>query len=170
MFENPERAQSGNYFLKPGFILVPKDPTIISTVLGSCVAVCVFDRKRRCGAMNHFQLPFIDKAEAATARYGNVATLALIAMMVDSGSRIKDMEAQLFGGACNPRLGSRNIGAENVRVARMVLTRKRIRIVSEDVGGERGRKIVFDSGTNQIAVMKVEKIRQGDWFPYAPGR
>jgi chemotaxis protein CheD len=159
-----------NYFLRPGYIMVPRGPTIISTVLGSCVAVCLYDRKRECGGINHFQLPSTNKLKEATARYGNVATLALIGMMVDDGSKIKDLEAQIFGGAHNPKTCPKNIGLENVRIARMILTRKRIQIASIDVGGEKGRKLVFNTASNEMAVVKVDRIRQGDWFPFIDNR
>ena len=79
MVKNSDMPVSSNYFLKPGYIVIANKPTVISTVLGSCVSVCLYDRKRSAGGMNHFQLPSIGKSEDATARYGNVATLALIA-------------------------------------------------------------------------------------------
>jgi chemotaxis protein CheD len=170
MFESSELAVAENYFLKPGYILVPKVPTVISTVLGSCVAICLYDWKRKAGGMNHFQLPSISRLEEATARYGNVSTLALIGMMLDDGSKFKNLEAQLFGGAFQPKTSLKNVGTENIRVARMILRRKRIPIVSEDVGGEKGRKVVYNTTTNEVAVIKVDKIRQGDWFPYIDNR
>lgn len=168
MFEQSGAPAPANYFLKPGYILVPDGPTMISTVLGSCVAVCLFDGVRKTGGMNHFQLPSTRRQEEATARYGNVSTWALITMMIEGGSQVGNLEAQIFGGAFHPRTCLQNIGQENIRVARQVLTRKRIPIVSEDVGGEKGRKIVYHTGSNEVAVIKVDKIRQEDWCPY-PG-
>ncbi len=170
MFEKSGLPVSENYFLKPGYILVPEVPTIISTVLGSCVAVCIFDRARKTGGMNHFQLPSTNKPEEATARYGNVATLTLIGMMLEEGSKPKDLEAQIFGGAFQQATCPKNIGLENIRTARAVLARKRVPIVSEDVGGEKGRKVVYNTGSNEVAVIKVDKIRDGDWFPYLDHR
>jgi chemotaxis protein CheD len=170
MFEKSGIPVPESYFLKPGYILVPEVPTVISTVLGSCVSVCLFDGSKKIGGMNHFPLPSTNKPEEATARFGNVATLALVGMMLENGSRIKDLEAQIFGGAFHPNTCPTNIGKENVEVARMVLARKKIPVVSEDVGGEKGRKIVYDTSTNQVVVIKVEKIRQGDWYPYLAQR
>ena len=158
------------YLLKPGYILIPKRPTVISAVLGSCVSVCLYDRKRKASGINHYEFPMKEKSDPSTARYGNVATLALIKMMVDDGSRGGNMEAQIFGGAHNPAFSPKDIGKENIRVARRILGKKGIRIVSEDVGGEKGRKIVFDTGNNEIAVLKVDKLRKGDWFPYQDDR
>jgi len=170
MVNKSEMLVSENYFLKPGYILIANKPTAISTVLGSCVSVCLYDRKRNAGGMNHFQLPSIGESEAATARYGNVATLALIGMMVDDGSRMKHLEAQIFGGAHNPRVSDNDVGKDNILVARKILRKKGIRIVSEDVGGERGRKIVFDTNTNEVAIIKVDQLRKGDWHPYEDNR
>lgn len=161
---------SANYFLKPGYILVANSATVISTVLGSCVSVCIYDRKRKVGGMNHFQLPLIDKSNAATARYGNVATVALIGMMMDDGCRLKHLESQIFGGAFNAQVSEVDIGKENIRMAQRILRKKGIPIVSEDVGGQKGRKIVFDTATNEVAVIKVDKLRKGDWHPYEDNR
>ncbi len=159
-----------NYFLEPGFILVTTEPTVISTVLGSCVAVCIYDRKRKVGGMNHFQLPFIDDKDKTTACYGNVATQVLIRMMLDGRSKIKHLEAQIYGGAYDPKVSPKDFGHENVMAARKVLARKKIRVVSEDVGGQKGRKIVFNTSTNEIGVFKVNKLRRRDWYPYEDDR
>jgi chemotaxis protein CheD len=155
-----------NYFLKPGYIFLPTKPTLISTVLGSCVAVCLYDRKRKVGGMNHFQFPAIAERKEATAIYGNVATRALVLMMMREGSKAKHLQAQIFGGAHDPRLTLKNVGHENIRVARKILGQAHIRIVSEDVGGEMGRKIIFNTATNEIAIIKVDRLRKADWFPY----
>ncbi len=159
-----------SYFLEPGYIFIPAKPAVISTVLGSCVAVCIYDKKRKVAGVNHFQLPFIREKQSATARYGNVATYALIHMMIDDGSKLKYLEAQIFGGAYDPKVSRKNIGRENIVVARKILRKNRVRIVSEDVGGEKGRKIVFDTTANEIAVLRVDRLRKKDWYPYEDSR
>ncbi len=159
-----------NYFLEPGFIFLASKPAVISGVLGSSVSVCIYDRKRKLGGMNNFQLPNVREKHLATAKFGNVATVALIRMMVEDGSKIKNLEAQIFGGAHNRKISPKNIGLENLLVARKILNKERVLIASEDVGGEKGRKIVFNTHTNEIAVMKVEKLRVGDWYPYESNR
>ena len=155
-----------NYFLKPGFIYVSTKPTMISIVVGSCIVVCVFDRKQKIGGMNHFQLPVIRNTKHATARYGNVAVPALINLMIDEGSKNEHLEAQILGGSYNPEIGDKNIGQENIRIAKKILTKKGIHLASEDVGGEKGRKIIFNTNTNELAVVKVDKVRHEDWYPY----
>jgi len=159
-----------NYFIEPGYIFVATKPAVISGVLGSCVSVCLFDRKRKIGGMNHFRFPLIRDKNIATAVYGNVATLALVRMMLNEGSEIKHLEAQIIGGAYNPEISPENIGKENIIVARKILTREGVRIASEDVGGEKGRKVIFNTTNNEVAVMKVDKLRLGDWYPYENNR
>jgi len=161
---------SNNYFLKPGYVVVPTNPTVISTVVGSSISVSIYDRKRGVGGMNHFQFPYIRDRKRTTPQYGNVATLALIRMLLDDGSKTKNLEAQIFGGAYSCKFCSKNIGIENSMIARKILTGQRVRIVSEDIGGERGRKIVFNSKSNETVVIKVEKLRKSDWYPYNPDR
>lgn len=159
-----------NYFLESGFIFIAKIPTVISAVLGPCVSVCLYDTERGTGGMNHFQLPRTDDRDKATPRYGNVATLALIQMMLRDGSKRNHLEAQLFGGAFHSGISSWDIGNENIKTARNVLEKKGILLVSEDVGGNKGRKIVFNTSSNEALVLKVDKIRKKDWYPYEDNR
>ena len=170
MLWNSDKPVPANYFLEPGYILIATKPHIISGVLGSGVSVSLYDKKRKVGGMNHFRYPFIEDKDSATAIYGNAATLALIYLMINDGSNIKHLEAQIFGGAFNPEISDTNVGRENILAAKKILSKKQIKLVSEDIGGEKGRKIVFNTNTNEIAVMKVERLRAGDWYPYEDNR
>lgn len=157
-----------HYFLQPGYIVVPDGGRSISAVIGSGVSLCLYDRKNKFGGMNLFLLPFINKKGKTTPIYGNVACVTLIRMMKEWGASTRHLEAQLFGGARYPNSPDRDIGQENVRTARKILSRYAISLVSEDVGGEKGRKVVFNSGTNETAVLKVDTLRNEDWYPYDP--
>jgi len=159
-----------NYFLKPGYIFLAEKPTVISTVLGSCVSVCIYDRKLKTGAMNRFQYPLTSDRNKTTASFGNVATIAMIRMMEKNGSQKKHLEAQILGGAHNPEISERNIGRENIKTAVSILLKEGISVASRDEGGEKGRKVVFNTFTNELMVFKVEKLRSSDWFPYEGNR
>lgn len=154
--------QTSNYYLEPGYIYFSRTPSLVRTVVGSCVAVCMWDRQLRYGGMNHFLHPATHDPDTATPRFGNVATAALLKIMEEAGCRRKDLVAQISGGA-SPDGTASSIGEENVKAARDMLERKGIPVVSEDVGGSMGRKIVFDTGTGELVVMKVHKIRSTDW-------
>ncbi len=158
------------YYLKPGFVFVSEKAAAIHTVLGSCVAVCVYDRRRRYGGMNHFMLPRSPRG-APTSKFGDAAMAALFKTFNDFGSRWEDLEAQLYGGSwlANNRQ-SREVGTENVQTARSYLRRYGIALVSEDVGGILGRKIVFLSELNRVFVYKLSDIRKADYFDYRDPR
>ena len=138
-------------------------PVVITSVLGSCVSVCLWDKKLKIGGMNHFLFPRSDGCDKLTSKYGNVATLVLIRMLVKEGSEVENLEAQIFGGGYPKKNAKENMGEENVNIARSILGRSRIPIVSEDVGGRLGRKIMFDTQTGHVAVLKVRNIRKSDW-------
>ncbi len=166
MNQSSEKLVTQDYFLKPGFIYLPDRPTTISTVLGSSVAVSLYDKSLKLGGMNHFRFPYIESQKKATALYGNIAILTLIRMMAANGSNISNLEAQIFGGALNPEYSKRDIGQDNLKIVKQILSRKKIKIISEDIGGELGRKIVFNTGTYEIVILKVDRLRESDWYPY----
>lgn len=137
---------------------------LIRTVVGSCVAVSLWDRKRKWGGMNHFLYPEVDEGERRTAQFGDVAVPGLVAMMRDLGCRLEDLTAQVFGGATRMESGGHTLGGQNTDLARRELAGKGIPVVSEDVGGVMGRKLLFDTRTGEVAVLKVHRLRDGDWF------
>ncbi len=168
--DHDDKVAVAEYFLRPGFIYVPAVPTLISVVLGSAVSVCVYDKMNGVGGMNHFLFPEETAPGKTTALYGNVAIKALIRMVRQHGASSRYLEAQIFGGAGNHAQHQRDVGRENVEMARRALSGSRIGIVSEDVGGRRGRKVIFHCGKFESVVLKVERLRRGDWYPYESDR
>ena len=157
------------YYLKPGYIFFSKAPTLIYTVMGSAVTVCLWDREKKYGGASHFLYPAISEKKKATAQYGNVAVLTLIKLLIKDGSEKTALEAQIFGGGDPSSPTGESLGQQNVVIARKILTQQGIPITSEDVGGSKGRKLVFKTDTNEVMVLKVDRLRQEDWPPYALG-
>jgi chemotaxis protein CheD len=143
-------------FLHPGQIVASTEPCTISTIVGSCVAVCLFDPVRRAGGSNHYMLPDAGEPGVASARFGDVATEELLRRMLAIGCRRRDLQAKIFGGASllpvSRRVSGESLGMKNVHMARRILVEQRIAIVAEDVGGTWGRRVVFrtDVGEAQI--------------------
>ena len=81
-----------DYMLKPGYIYVSRQISVIRTVVGSCVTVCLWDKVLKFGGMNHFLYPAISEKSKATAQYGNVATTALVRLMLEAGSETQAAE------------------------------------------------------------------------------
>lgn len=156
-------------YIEPGNVFFSKKPHRMATVVGSSVAVCLWDRRQMYGAMSHFMYPYIRDKEQATLWYGNVAMITLIKLMDKAGTKRGDIVAQILGGARSDSESEiNNMGQENISVAKKALAYYKIPIVGEDVGGIIGRKIVFDSSTGHIAVLKVFELRQSDWYTKYP--
>jgi chemotaxis protein CheD len=138
--------QGCSTFIHVGQIHIDQAPSAISTVLGSCVAVCLYDRKLGIGGMNHYLLPFWNGNGLQSPKFGNISIPKMIEQMIVNGSSVKSLEAKIFGGASMNIVGSEAmmIGEKNILVAREILREYRIPIVAEDIGGQNGRKIQFD--------------------------
>ena len=167
--EAEKEIQLCEYLLKPGYIFLSRDPVIISSVVGSCVAVSLWDGKALYGGMAHYLFPAANDGEAATAKFGNVAVSYLADMFFREGAFRRDLRAQLFGGASVSK-ESLAIAEKNIAIARQVLERLNIKIVSEDVGGDMGRKVIYNTFTNEAIVYKANRLRKGDWYPYHHAR
>lgn len=143
--ESPDVAGRKAVFLQSGQVVAAAAPTAITTVLGSCVAVCLHDPVARVGGMNHFLLPHHVERERS-ARFGNVAVPELVAAMVRAGAARERIVAKVFGGASVLRgvaATGRRLGEENAAVALQLLAELGIPVLDQDVGGTRGRKLVF---------------------------
>jgi chemotaxis protein CheD len=149
------RAARRTCYLQPGQLLICSEPTTVTTILGSCVSVCLWDRRKATGAINHYLLP--RGYEEKSLRCGPIAIARLIGEMRALGSGPGDLQAKLFGGAwiLATRQRENHIGALNVRLARDELAREGIPIAAEDVGGNRGRKIVFHTESGIALVKKL---------------
>jgi chemotaxis protein CheD len=135
-------------YLHAGHIFVSRDPSRVTTILGSCVAVGLWDPNTGIGGINHFLLPQWTGSDLESPRFGNVAVRALIREVVAAGGRRRTLQAKLFGGACVLRAfqsGGWHLGRKNVDVARQVLLDEAIPVTVEDVEGERGRKLIFQT-------------------------
>jgi chemotaxis protein CheD len=136
-------------YLPPGQLLASWEPARITTILGSCVAVCLWDPELGLGGMNHFLLPRGSATTpSAACRFGNLAVPRLIDGVLAVGCRREGLRAKVFGGACVLeafRGGARHLGTQNVEAALEVLKREAIPVVAEDIGGDRGRKLVFST-------------------------
>lgn len=155
------------FLLLPGYVFFNAEPSLLSTVLGSNVAVALWDQKKKHGGMANFLYPTTKSSQSATSQYGNVAVQHLITMFLEEGTKQKDIKAQIFGGSTRESKECRQVARENIQVAKKVLLRSRIEVVSEDVGGQMGRKVVYNSFKNEAVVYKVSDLRSSDWYPYS---
>ncbi len=157
------------YFLLPGYIYLNAEPSLLSAVLGSHVAVSLWDQKKKYGGMTSYLYPRTDSPARATAQYGNVALPYLVRMFLEEGTNVRDLKAQIFGGAMQVSGAGAQVAGDNIRTAKKILRGYRIEVVSEDLGGSLGRKIVYNTSSNEAIVYKVADLRNSDWYPYSDG-
>ena len=139
----------------PGEFFVSHDSLAIMTVLGSCIAACLWDSRMRVGGMNHFMLPEGDSADAS-GRYGSYAMELLINEMMKLGARRETLQAKIFGGAqVMHNFTTLNVGERNTRFVQDYLATERIPVVSEDVLDIYPRKVVFFPVTGKVMVKRL---------------
>ena len=160
----PSEEPRNKHFLYPGTIFAEPLEYQISTVLGSCVAVCLWDHVARKGGMNHIMLPLWNGEGLATPKYGNIAMDKLLAKVLSIGCHRDHLVAKVFGGANVSGTGMEvfMIGDRNIMLAFQMLEEFGIGIVAKDVGGRVGRKIIMNTATGVVLVGKGKKASSGD--------
>ncbi len=143
-------------YLHAGRAYLAIDPTAIVCMLGSCVAVCLWDRKLKIGGAVHYLLP--GEPDVPSLNSGMQGINELILQMRDAGANPSNLLGKIFGGACILReLRGNRIGTRNITAARVCLSKNHIAIVAESVGGEQGRKVVFHSDTGETLTRLIGK-------------
>jgi len=146
-------------FLLPGEYMVSKQPYLISTLLGSCVSVCLYHPAHRFGGMNHYMLPRGSAAGEHSGKYGEYAINVLLQFMERACGGFGGVEAMIIGGANVVREIGRgdqqHIGEKNVAIAREMLRQHNIKVTKEQVGGDVGLKLHYQNWDNNLVVEKM---------------
>lgn len=154
-FFSDARFQYDAVKVLPGEYFVSSDDLMIMTVLGSCIAACIWDGRVRAGGMNHFMLPEGDGLEGG-GRYGSYAMELLINKLLKSGARRENMQAKIFGGAqVMAGFTTMNVGERNTRFVLDYLATERIPVVSQDVLDIHPRKVCFFPVTGKALVKRL---------------
>jgi probable chemoreceptor glutamine deamidase cheD len=146
------------HFLYPAALFASKDAVTVSTILGSCVAVCLFDKSKNIGGINHFMLPLWNGQGLESPKYGNVAIRKLLQKLESFGCQKEDLIAKIFGGGEVIETGTHfQIGARNIQTAEEELKALGIPIVARSTGGKNGRKLEFDTETGAVRQRLIQK-------------
>ena len=145
--------------LYPADIFVDKTPCVVSTVLGSCVSVCFYDPILKQGAINHYILPLWNGHDLATMKYGNLAIIRILGELLTLGSKYENVVAKVYGGAevLTGTPTNFHIGKRNAQIAFEILNEFRIPIIVSDIGGNKGRKINFNTLTGEVEYEFIRK-------------
>jgi chemotaxis protein CheD len=135
-------------YLLPGQLHASTEAYQIKTILGSCVSICLWDKRRRAGGMNHYLLPASREGEPASLRFADVATGVLLEQLRTLGCDPRNLIAKIFGGAAisqNQNRYASSLAAHNVEAALYLMKESGIPLVAQETGGNRGRRIIFNT-------------------------
>ena len=153
----PDGPEVPRHFLQPCAIFAHREEHWVTTIRGSCIAVCLWDARLGLGGMNHYMLPLWNGEGLATPKYGNIAVDKLVAKVLGLAGGRDHLVAKLFGGARVIRGDAApfSIGDRNAQLARELLAAQGIPVVAGETGGTRGMKIHFNTRTGQVLLARL---------------
>ena len=136
-----------------GQIAVEKAPALLSSVLGSCVGLALYHPRLKAGALAHIVLPTASGRGALPGKFADTALPHMLAELSRAGVPRDGLIAKIAGGACMFGVsGPLQIGDNNIEAVKGLLAKANIRIVGEDVGGQKGRRVTLDCSTGNLLV------------------
>ncbi len=146
-------------YLKPGEFYFSILPSVVSTILGSCVSVTMFSPELHMGAICHAVLPE-EKSSGEAFRYVDSSILTMLKGFERYGVSRTRIEVKLFGGSDVLSTGGSGkrgptVGKQNIEAALQVLEREHLKLTASDFGGMRPRKILFKTHTGEILLKRL---------------
>jgi chemotaxis protein CheD len=159
-------AELPTIYLRPGEIYFTDQPSVVITVLGSCVSVILFHRHLGLSSICHGSLPRCRNKRACSgaccesAKFVECSLRTMVDRFKQSGVALCELEARIYGGACmfsaRPHAkGAISVGKQNITTAQKLIDREGLKVVSSDTGGEQGRKIVFNTATGEVMLKRL---------------
>jgi chemotaxis protein CheD len=151
-----------NIFMKPGEIYVSEEPAVVSTILGSCIAVTIFSERLKIGGICHALLPKSPSTNGHDRfRYVDSAICYMLNRFEIMGVKKDEMEVKLLGGADileHIDGNTTSVGQKNIEAALGIMKGKNIKLSTSDVGGKLGRKIRFYTNTGQVLLKRIKRV------------
>jgi len=163
---NPGLSQ---IYLKPGNIYISETPALISTLLGSCVAVTMFSARYKAGAICHGLLPTCKGIKPCECevfcregiRYVDCSISRMLAWFMHRGISRGEIDVKIFGGSDmfsgGETMSKMTVGRQNIVKAFQVIEEEKLHINVSDVGGTKGRKILFFTHTGEVLLKRLRK-------------
>ncbi len=160
--KNLIESHTHNIYLKPGEVVVARKPVLISTILGSCVAVTMFAPDCGFGAICHAMLPD-SGGRGEDLRYVDTALHHIHRKAVEYGVE-KKLVVKLFGGSSMLNVDSNEasvltIGEQNVARALEVIASLGLEVSGSDTGGPVGRKLYFCTRDGDVYLRRMRHAR-----------
>lgn len=163
---NPADLDQEIIYLKAGEMVFAGEPSVVMTVLGSCLSVTLFHRRSGFAAISHALLPRCPKRGQCNgccgeqAKYVDCMVPWMLKRFKETGAAVKEIEVKVFGGAdmftSTGNRGIISIGKQNIDAAFDAIEQAGLRVHSRDVGGNRGRKIFFNTATGEVLLKRLQ--------------
>jgi chemotaxis protein CheD len=167
MKTNPNPDNLPVFYLHPGEVFFSKKPFLVSTVLGSCLSITMFDNRTKFGGISHCKLPNCSEANynCINCQEQYKFVVCTIKQMIKKFEENKvkryDLEVKIFGGADvfynESGSNSNSIGKQNIVAAKKGILDNRLNLVAMDVGGSEGRQIIFTTNNGDIFLHRVRR-------------
>ncbi|MGH4050341.1 MAG: chemotaxis protein CheD [Clostridium sp.] len=134
---------------------------LITVGLGSCVGIAIYDKVTRVGGLAHIMLPDSLQFNKITneIKFADLAIPILVSQMVKKGANLRNMRAKIAGGASMFNFSDKSIvmdiGSRNSTAVKNALKILAIPIVAEDIGGNKGRTLIFDTANGLLSIRTV---------------
>ncbi|PWB81269.1 MAG: chemotaxis protein CheD [Candidatus Methylomirabilota bacterium] len=152
-------SRKGEVTIHIGGVFATHEPTVIKTLLGSCIAACLRDPATGIGGMNHFMLPAAPNGdgEANPARFGLHAMELLIGKIQRLGGERSRLQAKVFGGGHVLQIAesAHGVPQQNIRFIREFLRTEEIPLLAHDLGGRAARYVLFDTASGKVRVRRL---------------
>jgi chemotaxis protein CheD len=157
-----------DFYLKPGEVILSDKAAIVSTVLGSCISVTLFNQRLKIGAICHNLLPICKDKHLCSDncpeafRYVECTIGRMLKEFSSLGIAEREIEVKLFGGAAMFNLdrianSAKNVGRQNIETALKILDEYSIKLAASDTGGSQGRKIIFYTHTGEVCLKRLNR-------------
>jgi chemotaxis protein CheD len=136
-----------------GQSVVASEPTRLTTILGSCIALAMYSPHHRLGMLSHVVLPHSSGDTSHPAKFADTAVPYMLATLKDRGIKPGNLIAKIAGGACMFGDGKfMQIGDGNIQATLKALGEAGVPVAGQDVGGTLGRRVCFDLASGSVTV------------------
>jgi len=146
-------------FLKPGEFYMGEKSAVISTILGSCLSITMFNARLGIGGICHALLP--NDSELKKGKEFHFVDGSISYMLNEfekTGIKRNEIEVKVFGGAnINDTAHKKTVGQANIEAALTIISGNDLKVLTYDFGGTLGRKIIFYTHTRRVLLKKLEK-------------
>ena len=153
--------------IQAGYIAYSIEPSYLCGVCGNGVLVTIHDPIKKTGGIAHCVYPKLKLHQKPTNYHANIAVISLFKKLNQHKKLSNKIEAQLFGGG-NLNNIKKDRAVELVGDIKNILNKYKVKIISEDIGGNMGRKVILNTHSGECIIHKTKKIRRTDWMPEFP--